>query len=154
MKIFNIKIFLEKKPNNLMINLMINSLLGFIMFFIRSCETNFYSVLNCNCFKYNNNSENIEANNNEMNKKQTLISMISANMNLEFICCILYGLTDIFYKKKHRKNKIKLTNDSNSNEFFGKDIIRIKNCCSFKHGNNIFLNFFKFIIYQLLTLIS
>lgn len=94
--------------------MMINSSLGFVMFFIRSCETNFYSVLDCNCFRNYNENESNEENNAERNKKKTLISMISSNMNLEFMCCILYGLTEIFYKKKARKNKMRITNNEDN----------------------------------------
>ncbi len=95
--------------------MMLNSSLGFVMFFIRSCETNFYSVLDCNCIikNYNENESN-EEKKVQLKKNETLISMISSNMNLEFMCCILYGLTEIFYKKKARKHKMPITTNEDN----------------------------------------
>ena len=35
-------------------------------------------------------------------RKKGASTMVSSNLNVEFICCILYGLTDIFMKNKYR----------------------------------------------------
>jgi len=113
MKIKNFLFLIRKDPKDIMLSMMLNSSLGFVMFFIRSCETNFYSVLECNCFRNFNEYESNEERNTEKIKNKTLITMISSNMNLEFMCCILYGLTEIFYKKKCRKNKMRMTNNEN-----------------------------------------
>ena len=41
-------------------------------------------------------------------RKKGASSMISSNLNVEFMCCILYGMTDIFMKNKNnRQNNIK-----------------------------------------------
>ena len=42
-------------------------------------------------------------------RKKGASSMISSNLNVEFMCCILYGMTDIFMKNKNNiQNNIKL----------------------------------------------
>ena len=70
------------------------------MFFIRSSETKFYKMLFCYFCKRNKNDEK----NNNYFVDVPLTSIISRNMNLEFMCCILYGLSDIF-NKNEKKNK-------------------------------------------------
>jgi len=108
MKIKNFCLLINKETSNIMFSFMINSLIGLVMFFIRSCETNFYSVLDCHFFT-NSRIDELDKDN---KKQKTLISMISANMNLEFMCCILYGLSDIFHYRKYRKDKYEfLKND-------------------------------------------
>ena len=42
----------------------------------------------------------VKSSNKNKNKK-TAASMISSNLNVEFMCCILYGMTDIFVKNKN-----------------------------------------------------
>jgi hypothetical protein len=37
-------------------------------------------------------------------KKKGASSMISSNLNVEFMCCILYGMTEILEKKKNQIN--------------------------------------------------
>jgi hypothetical protein len=78
-----------------------NLSIGMIMFFIRSFETNFYNIIFCYYFRKNENN-----NNNRYNYfiNVPLTSIISRNMNMEFMCCILYGLTDIFKKDQIRKD--------------------------------------------------
>ena len=94
-------ILLNKEPILLLKSLLITSLIGTIMFFIRSCETNFYTVLECDCIMdYLEDAEDKET-----NKNKSLISMISKSMNYEFMCCIMYGLSDIFYKKQLENRK-------------------------------------------------
>jgi hypothetical protein len=76
-----------------------NVSVGLIMFFIRSFETNFYNMLCCYlCRKRDENKSNYFVD-------IPLTSIISRNMNLEFMCCILYGLSDIFNKDDKRKRK-------------------------------------------------
>ena len=36
-------------------------------------------------------------------KKKGVTSLITSNLNVEFMCCILYGMTDIFIKNQNRK---------------------------------------------------
>jgi len=94
-------ILLQKEPIMLLKSLLGYSLIGSIMFFIRSCETNFYTVLECDCIM-----DYLEyTNDKETNKNKTLISMISKSMNYEFMCCIMYGLSDIFNKKNQKNQK-------------------------------------------------
>ena len=38
-------------------------------------------------------------------KKKGVTSLITSNLNVEFMCCILYGMTDIFIKNQNRKAK-------------------------------------------------
>lgn len=86
--------------------------LGFIMFLIRASETNFYIYL-FYCIKKpenNINSSHIVDDNSEKKKfnenitegfldpDQPLTVMISKTLNLEFMCCVLYGLSTIFRK--------------------------------------------------------
>ena len=112
MKLNNFCIFFNGKPMmKLTHSFLLNSLIGIFMFFIRSCETNFYTVLDCNCynlFKKRELTKNNRKHKNEIKDDSTLITMISKNMNLEFMCCILFGLTEIFYNKENRrKNSLK-----------------------------------------------
>ena len=45
-------------------------------------------------------------------RKKGASSMISSNLNVEFMCCILYGMTDIFMKNKNNiQNHIKDTKE-------------------------------------------
>lgn len=76
------------------------------MFFIRSFETNFYNMLCCYFCRSNENKSNYFVD-------IPLTSIISRNMNLEFMCCILYGLSDIFSKDDKRKRKRGSTYDLN-----------------------------------------
>jgi len=113
-------VLLNKEPIMLLKSLLGYSLIGTIMFFIRSCETNFYTVLECNCIM-----DYLEyTQDKETNKNKTLISMISKSMNYEFMCCIMYGLSDIFYKKnlknKKEEKKMKLEEFNKALMGFGK----------------------------------
>ena len=38
------------------------------------------------------------------NNKKGVTSMISSNLNVEFMCCILYGMTDIFFKNQNENS--------------------------------------------------
>jgi hypothetical protein len=100
-----------------------NVSVGIIMFFIRSSETKFYQMIFCYCCR----------------KKQNkgfnyfidvpLTSIISRNMNLEFMCCILYGLSDIFEKDESKnQNKSLIFEDCTMNII---DIERSKSGTSF-----------------------
>ena len=40
-------------------------------------------------------------------KKKGVTSLITSNLNVEFMCCILYGMTDIFYKNQNKKSSKK-----------------------------------------------
>ena len=53
-----------------------------------------------------------ENNSSKKTKKKGASSMISSNLNVEFMCCILYGMTDIFMKNKNQSlNNIKTTRE-------------------------------------------
>lgn len=95
---------------------MCSVIIGFVMFLIRASETNFYSKLFCRYQnkKKNNLDQSIETGNekeeitdNFFEKDEPLTNIISKHMNLEFMCCILYGLSEIFSKTDKRK----LSND-------------------------------------------
>lgn len=86
----------DQIPINFNLCLYCNVSIGLLMFFIRSFETNFYNKLCCYFCKNRKNNYFIDI---------PLTSIISRNMNLEFMCCILYGLSDIFAKDDRRKRK-------------------------------------------------
>lgn len=95
-----LKIERGKSPVSFNFCLYCNICIGMIMFFIRSLETNFYKMILCSfCRKKEGNSEQMYF------IDKPLTSIISRNMNLEFMCCILYGLSDIFKKDEARKRK-------------------------------------------------
>lgn len=89
---------------NLNFCLYFNVSVGIIMFFIRSSETNFYQMLFCYMCRRNNKKEGNDSDNYFVSVPLT--SIISRNMNLEFMCCSLYGLSDIF-NKNEKKNMTK-----------------------------------------------
>lgn len=41
-------------------------------------------------------------------KKKGVTSLITSNLNVEFMCCILYGMTDIFVRNQNRKSTKKI----------------------------------------------
>ena len=45
-----------------------------------------------------------ETNTSKKSRKKGASSMVSTNLNIEFMCCILYGMTDIFVANKNKKN--------------------------------------------------
>lgn len=92
------------------------------MFFIRSSETKFYQMLFCYFCKRNKK----DGKNNNYFVDVPLTSIISRNMNLEFMCCILYGLSDIF-NKNEKKNKTSISDDCTFNII---DIDKSKNLSS------------------------
>lgn len=104
LKTFNCEEIIEKMNLNLNFCLYFNISVGIIMFFIRSSETNFYQMIFCYfCRKNNKDGKN----SGRYFVDVPLTSIISRNMNLEFMCCILYGLSDIFNKnEKKAKNSI------------------------------------------------
>jgi hypothetical protein len=95
------------------LSILFNVTLGFVMFLIRASETNFYVYLFC---KHKNNSHLLNQSEFEkgeekdkeqkefFEKGEPLTSVISLNMNLEFMCCILYGLSYIFKPKKKKQS--------------------------------------------------
>ena len=86
--------------------------MGFIMFLIRASETNFYNRLFCRSNVVNSNMINqsldksrpseSQDDGNFFDKDIPLTAKISRNMNLEFMCCILYGLRELFMKPERR----------------------------------------------------
>lgn len=99
-------------PINLNLCLYCNLSIGIFMFFIRSFETNFYNVLCCYFCKKRDGSGGLN-----YFVNIPLTSVISRNMNLEFMCCILYGLSDIFNKDELRKRKRGSTYDIEDGTF-------------------------------------
>lgn len=91
---------------NFYFSLYFNLSVGGIMFLIRSSETKFYQIVFCNFCKKSKKAENAS----NYFVDIPLTSIISRNMNLEFMCCILYGLSDIF-NKNHKKNKSSICED-------------------------------------------
>ena len=110
------------------ITILIHLSLGFIMNLIRAYETNFYKhVFFCFKNKEKNNkltSQSPEENENENKKNegeitegyldpdQPLTVMIKNTLNLEFICCVLFGLSTIYKKSNVSKRK---NTEENSN---------------------------------------
>lgn len=104
--------------------IILSTFTGFIMFFIRVSETNFY--YNLSCTKQNSNktelrNSNLSDKNKDENseaffdKDQPLTAIISRNMNMEFMCCILFGLTEIFMKPERKQHKASELTDNNLN---------------------------------------
>lgn len=97
------------------IGILSNLFMGFTMFLIRASETHFYNKIFCRFSSGNRDSLNAtrdksrpsEANedSNFFDSDEPLTAIISRNMNLEFMCCILYGLREIFMKPE-RRNKL------------------------------------------------
>ena len=48
-----------------------------------------------------------DQNTKKKSRKKGASTMVSSNLNVEFMCCILYGMTDIFMKNKYRKDESK-----------------------------------------------
>jgi len=92
--------FLKTLNLNFYFCLYFNISVGIIMFFIRSSETKFYQMIFCFFCK----RKKKDGKNSNYFVDVPLTPIISRNMNLEFMCCILYGLSDIF-NKTERKNK-------------------------------------------------
>lgn len=104
LKTLNCEEIIEKMNLNLNFCLYSNISVGIIMFFIRSSETNFYQMIFCYFCRKNNKDDKTSG---RYFIDVPLTSIISRNMNLEFMCCILYGLSDIFNKnEKKAKNSI------------------------------------------------
>jgi hypothetical protein len=115
----------EKDSNNFIFleyGIILNTFMGFIMFLIRVTETNFYSKLFCYSEPV---EENLDLTKQDSNMSSDLIreksnaaffdkdlpltAIISRNMNMEFMCCILFGLSEIFMKPE-RKHKTSFEN--------------------------------------------
>ena len=112
----------EENPIFFSISILLHLSLGFVMSIIRASETNFYNFVFF-CKKNKNNIEknylNLdEKNSNEkkiiqediiegfLDPDQPLTVMISKTLNLEFMCCVLYGISTIYNKNsKHMKKK-------------------------------------------------
>ena len=152
-KINVFKVLLGYEPDfYLQHSILLNLFMGFIMFLIRASETSFYNKIFC---RYSVNlgkltdvsregdktrqSESHE-DSNFFDRDQPLTAIISRNMNLEFMCCILYGLSEIFMIPERKKLSdishndgitfnIKLSNDKsllNSHNINTKDFKRGK----------------------------
>ena len=76
--------------NNFIQKLIIFSL-GFVMSFIKITDQLFVR----------------DKNEKKRKKKKGVTSLITSNLNVEFMCCILYGMTDIFYKNQNKKSSKK-----------------------------------------------
>jgi hypothetical protein len=96
----------EIKNQNLLKDfaLISNLSISFIMFFFR--QPNLKKIL-FSCLKKKDNLNKFsvlhEEDSNFFGKDQPLTTVISSCMNLEFMCCILYGLNNIFEDMKNRK---------------------------------------------------
>lgn len=77
-------------------------LLGFAMLFVRVQETSNWKI-SCKKFLFSSGSESDLL----INPDQPLTAIINKTMNLEFICCILNGLTQIS-QKRDKNDSIKL----------------------------------------------
>ena len=67
-----------------------------------------------------------EEDSNFFGKDQPLTTVISSCMNLEFMCCILYGLNNIFEDMKNRKeDKLDLIRKTTLNLKYESDLKRI-----------------------------
>jgi hypothetical protein len=107
------------------ISILLHLSLGFIMFLIRASETRFYNYIFF-CLKKNNTRNNYISGSSQSvdeNKKtqgeitegfldpdQPMTVMINKTLNLEFMCCVLYGFSTIFNKNETKRPK---TEDSN-----------------------------------------
>jgi hypothetical protein len=108
-------VLLGYEPNfYLKFSIHLNLFMGFVMFLIRASETNFYNKIFCKC---SSNTKSVDVSrdkprqseshedSNFFDSDEPLTAIISRNMNLEFMCCILFGLREIFMKSE-RRNKV------------------------------------------------
>jgi hypothetical protein len=97
------------------LGIILNIMMGSIMFLIRVSETSFYSMICCQARAQEDSSMNQSYNNITetlkeevatqeafFDKDQPLTAIITRNMNMEFMCCILYGLSEIFLKPERK----------------------------------------------------
>jgi hypothetical protein len=97
------------------VGIILNIFMGSIMFLIRVSETSFYSMICCQARQQEDSSMNQSYNNIRdtikdevtteeafFDKDQPLTAIITRNMNMEFMCCILYGLSEIFLKPERK----------------------------------------------------
>ena len=122
---FNLKLFENKEnlKNLKTISIIFNLSIGIIMFFFRKPKIKKSSLSNKK-IELDETTNIIEDNESEnfFRNDQYISSAISSLMNLEFMCCILYGLSNIFEEIKKRKEEklilikktINLTKNSNN----------------------------------------
>jgi hypothetical protein len=122
--------------------LILFSLLGFIQFFFRVSDTNFYNVVwRCVvrnvCFwkRKDTNESSIDEKSKEgvstmiliilisqlfdffFNNEEPLSKLINKLMNLEFMCCVLYGFKEIYLKKMKKTKETNVSYMANTNTF-------------------------------------
>lgn len=79
-----------------------NLSLGFVMFWIRLSEASSNWKITCRKFLFSSKTEEDLL----LNPEQPLTAIINKTLNLEFICCVLNGLTQIS-KKREKNDSIK-----------------------------------------------
>ncbi len=118
--VFTLKYMMDASENNenylFKLSIVLHLSLGFIMFLIRASETKFYRYLmfwrkpsQDNYISSKNNNEDSKKTEGELTEgfldpDQPLTVMINKTLNLEFMCCVLYGFSTIFRKSSSRKS--------------------------------------------------
>lgn len=117
--VFSLKYIIDESENNqnplFKISLVLHLSLGFIMFLIRASETKFYRYLmfwrkpsHDQYISSKHNSDESKKTEGELTEgfldpDQPLTVMINKTLNLEFMCCVLYGFSTIFSKSSSKK---------------------------------------------------
>ena len=127
------------------ISIILHLSLGFIMFIIRASETDFYKIIFC---QKSNKDKNIYIGNSlggdENEKKlqgeisegfldpdQPMTVMINKTLNLEFMCCVLFGLSTIFEKSERKKKDSDMDNFETSGDLINSILVKDqKTLCS------------------------
>ena len=153
----------EENPIFFSISILLHLSLGFVMSIIRASETNFYNFVFF-CKKNKNNIEknylNLdEKNSNEkkiiqeeiiegfLDPDQPLTVMISKTLNLEFMCCVLYGISTIYDKNsKHMKKKNLIKDEEQKSTDFLIDSNLNKSNSSTSNSKNISVT--KYLLYK------
>jgi hypothetical protein len=114
LKLNEFVILLDWSPFYRRISMIIHMSMGFIMFLIRASETNFYNRIFCRkaAEKRTTINNSLDSTHTEdfFERNQPLTAIISRNMNLEFMCCILYGLSEIYMRPI---KKVKMSEELN-----------------------------------------
>lgn len=96
-----------------------NLSLSFIMFFIRASETSFFKFFVCKK-KLQSPTISVDTRTTEkeggsfsdgfLDPDEPLTAIINKTLNLEFICCVLYGLSQIFLRNDKSDEKLSMKN--------------------------------------------
>ena len=100
-------------------SIIVNLSLSFIMFFVRASETSFFKFFICKK-RLQSPTISVETRTGEkdggsfsdgfLDPDEPLTAIINKTLNLEFICCVLYGLSQIFLRNDKSDEKLSMKN--------------------------------------------